>query len=805
MSLNGDFRENIRLNQQEIEGRRTMLSSLPRKLNVALTTRCNISCRMCETKNTNWQVPERTVNEIVSLFPCLERIIWQGGEVFLFDSFREILRESSRWTHLTHEITTNSHLIDQGWLEIIRSINLDLNISVDGFRRESYEFIRQGSSFQNLVRVLEQIRTIKKERPGKTTVLIFTVMKSNLEELPRSIDFAKTFDFNRVIVQPIKGNHGSPENIFYNKDADALEYLSRVIPELRGRARANNIELVECLPNMSAPHQDDLKARALEAVTDNSGNGLFCYAPWQQMFIEWGGKVYPHCLCLCDGPNKEREIGSVLEQSLPDIWNSQAMQAFRRKIIDNDAKAVCSRDCLNGSILPGLRNLGLIPDNAGLPDNKNPESNPDAALMLAKTYKGKGNHEMAFQELKPLLAHPDLGPEAQKELGDIYPAYIQQIKAYNFHGEYAKVIEKLTDLVKYVPEADAFSRNKINSELEIAQRKLIVESQPRNLIVTLSTRCNLNCVMCEERRIDWEIPKKTLEEITRFLPYLERIVWQGGEAFIYPEFGRLLDEASRFAGLRQVITTNGLLINEEWAEKLVKNNIDLTFSIDGITKEVYERIRRGAKFETLMHNLINFNKARKRHNSPSINTNLHTVIMRSNYRQLEQFIDFAREYEFRVLALLFIGGNFDNPENIFHLNDTEALSFIRETIPKVEEKARRYGIILENRLPAWKYAAKEPKAAHEAPENAGTACAGRLLCHLPWLQMFIDYDGSIRPDCVCRPEKSIGSVMKDSLAAVWNNEKMQDYRRLLLAGRCEEICNFECTRGQVSERYLKFS
>ena len=57
-------------------------------------------------------------------------------------------------------------------------------------------------------------------------------------------------------------------------------------------------------------------------------------------------------------------------------------------------------------------------------------------------------------------------------------------------------------------------------------------------------------------------------------------------------FKDLFKEAARFPNIRQIINTNGLLMTEEWAKDLIESKADITFSIDGVTKDVYEYIRK---------------------------------------------------------------------------------------------------------------------------------------------------------------------------------------------------------------------
>ncbi|MBU1124940.1 MAG: radical SAM protein [Candidatus Omnitrophica bacterium] len=867
-------KENIGCNEQEIARGETVLASKPRKLNIALTTACNISCIMCEAKKISWQVPEKTIKEVMAFFPYVERVIWQGGEVFLYPPFKEVLQEAARFPQITHEITTNAHMLNEEWIKLLGRMNLDINISVDAFSKDVYDYIRKGSRFEELLRILGLLHQARKENKQNVAVLIFTVIKSNYKELPQVVEFAKRYHFDRIIVQPVKGNYDNEENIFYRNNSEALAYIGRIKPLLKEQAKAAGIDLFEWLPTaLTSSVSLDAPSGKPAASPVPGRKEIFCYAPWQQLFIEWGGKVYPHCLCVADGENTDRVIGNVLEEPLIQIWNSPKAQEFRRRMASGDIHTLCNNECLSGRIAANLRNIPFTPKEnmAARPSGlfydillgiekgkqasragkfeeaiaefkhiidlepgyqeaqfemgkayylqgrlgesadvlerlmaKNPSCG-DAGLLLAKMYKTQRRFSDALVQLKPLLQDVSLREESAQEVRDIYPHLVQELKELNNQGCYSQVVQKVKELRGIIPEDDIFYRNKLLSEEEIARHTLVVEAKMRNLIVTLSTTCNLNCVMCEERRIRWDIPRHILEEVISYFPYLERVVWQGGEAFTVPYFDELLEKAAAFPYLRQVITTNGLLIDDKRAERLVKSNVDLTFSIDGITKDIYEKVRQGANFELLMRNLATFNVMRKKYQNQLLNTNLHVVIMKSNYHQLEEFIDFAKDHEFRLVAFLPIGGNYQNPENIFHSRDEAALKFLTERIPRAEEKAKRYGIMLENRLPKLSVESVGQETTGTAQGSCTAESDRRLLCHLPWLQLYIDYDGTIRPDCVCRAEIPIGNTSCDTLKEVWNNQKMQEYRRKIIEDRCEEICNPECTKKQVSERYLKFS
>jgi MoaA/NifB/PqqE/SkfB family radical SAM enzyme len=168
-------------------------------------------------------------------------------------------------------------------------------------------------------------------------------------------------------------------------------------------------------------------------------------------------------------------------------------------------------------------------------------------------------------------------------------------------GESRKVIGKSSD-------KDAiFFRNKMLNELEISQKNIILESKPMYLGVTLSSKCNLRCIMCRVAENTWDVSQNIITEIIRLFPFLKRISWQGGEVFLLDYFGELFEKAAFYPNLKQTIVTNGLLIDKKWAEKLARCNADIIFSIDGVTKKTYEHIRRGARFEDLIRSIETLN------------------------------------------------------------------------------------------------------------------------------------------------------------------------------------------------------
>ncbi|MBU1124939.1 MAG: radical SAM protein [Candidatus Omnitrophica bacterium] len=354
------------------------------------------------------------------------------------------------------------------------------------------------------------------------------------------------------------------------------------------------------------------------------------------------------------------------------------------------------------------------------------------------------------------------------------------------------------------PEQDVFLRNIILNEQEMAQGKIVLESKIRSFTITLTNRCNLACKACEARQYQWDIPRKTIDEIIEYLPYLEYIMWQGGEVFLMDYFGKILEQTKRFPQIKQLIVTNAMLLSQDLIEELVAQpDMVLALSVDGTTKEIYEDIRCGAKFEKLISVIETINRLRRAHGS-LLRLHLNVTVMRSNFFQLVDFIEFARGYGFYSVLLRPVQGNSDNLENIFRRKDKDALAHIERVIDEVTVRAKSYDIILDNRLPRVSPAHSVDTVPVSSGSGEKPAQDTRMLCYAPWQRMYISWGGNVYPDCMCNwpLDKGIANVDRESIHDVWNGEGMQTYRRRLLKGDYAGMCTQDCVEGRVPQRYL---
>ena len=375
--------------------------------------------------------------------------------------------------------------------------------------------------------------------------------------------------------------------------------------------------------------------------------------------------------------------------------------------------------------------------------------------------------------------------------------------------------EDLKSFLEIIPTCFIKFRNILLNELEIIDNKFNLLSKPRTFVVTLTSSCNIRCIMCRAHRYPWQLPEKTKNELLELMPYLSSVVWLGGEVFLYKYFDELFDAACK-NNVSQEIITNAMLLNEDIIIKLLKNDVNLAISVDGITKEVFEHIRVGASFEKLIENLELIKFYKKNLNSYK-HYRMNSLIFRSNYKQIEDFVEFAHKYEFNNLFINGISSDFFSQENIFYYyKDDEAIDYLDSVRDKIRKKANDYGIELHNTIPTKEFLNLSKVAGRDNREQIKNLdwinkfddnlsnCSGSKFCLVPWKKLMIDRDGYVRPDCFCREERPIGNILNNSLFDIWNSKQMMLYRKVCLSkNNLDNLCQIDCLDGRIEDAYRK--
>ena len=328
-----------------------------------------------------------------------------------------------------------------------------------------------------------------------------------------------------------------------------------------------------------------------------------------------------------------------------------------------------------------------------------------------------------------------------------------------------------------------FINNQELSQIEIRERKLVLESKPSILTVILTNRCNLKCIMCSRIRSKEDtLPFDLLKKTYALLPYIKWIDWQGGEVFLVDYFKELFLHVAQYPHIEQHIATNGVLINEDWARIFAQSKVNLIFSIDGVTKDTYEFIRRGARFEDLLKSLDLVNEYKNKFTSQN-RLELSVVVMKCNYKSLPLFVDFCQKYNFKHLNLNLLMPDIVPEQDVIIRSDPEALDYLRRVIPEIKNSCQKHNIEVVCFFESF---LQDNQHSNLTKKN-GTS---RFNCIHPWTRIHIEWDGTVKPACQCN--LGIGRLDNSLLGDIWNGSEIQRYRRLLADNCADQICSRQC-------------
>lgn len=214
---------------------------------------------------------------------------------------------------------------------------------------------------------------------------------------------------------------------------------------------------------------------------------------------------------------------------------------------------------------------------------------------------------------------------------------------------------------------------------------------PKHLEFHMSNACNLECVMCHgefssairsRREKLPPIPKayddQFFEDLRKYLPKIENANFLGGEPFLIKEQFRVWDmfiEDGLKPGCH--VTTNGTQYNAKVERVLENLPVSITISMDGVTKETFEKIRLNANYEEVLENIQRFHEYSRKHGRRVCFSFTLSLL---NWHEFGDFLLFADGWEgFVSVSTLF------SPEEMsLHALSKEELSRIVEHMERQE-------------------------------------------------------------------------------------------------------------------------
>lgn len=277
--------------------------------------------------------------------------------------------------------------------------------------------------------------------------------------------------------------------------------------------------------------------------------------------------------------------------------------------------------------------------------------------------------------------------------------------------------------------------------------------------------------MCDNRKeknspkfnMSFELFKRIGEEL---FPHVEEIDLRGfGESTIHPQFKSFLEYTAQF-NKRILLITNLTKRDDSLWEDLVKKRVYISISLDGASKETFEKIRPGSTFETIEHNLSIIRDSRDKYDIDPWNINFLVTVQRDNIDELPEIVTLAEKYGITRIELNHIRTHIFDPKSLIYYKKE-----VSSSVLKMMEIAKEKGIHIIHLGNFYLKPSNNDIEEFSPP-------AGRIRCTHPWTNLYVCYDGKIGPcDHLISIPVVLGDLTKGSFRQEWNNKKFQRFRK----------------------------
>lgn len=293
---------------------------------------CNLRCLQCANHSVysedNGEDRNMKLDTFMKLKTAMRRArimnLDNHGEPFMNPDLGEMIRIAKETNPaISIRFTTNLQFSTEKRLKDIMDLGIDeLQVSINGLTKKTYEGIQVNAGFERLVRNLELIRDYRKcGRAGVDTLAAcFVSNRLNIDELPYLPAFCRKYGFDLIKVNSLQSFHEENSNMaLYNDKAD--------IVHTRG------------IYEVTKHNAEDLGVR-INFVRQYPPDEFVCSYPADSVSVSYSGEVAPcwmldlekGCFCFFGGEKIGIpcvSFGNILEEDFWAIWNKAEYRRFR--------------------------------------------------------------------------------------------------------------------------------------------------------------------------------------------------------------------------------------------------------------------------------------------------------------------------------------------------------------------------------------------------------------------------------------------------------------------------------------------
>jgi radical SAM protein with 4Fe4S-binding SPASM domain len=334
-----------------------LVPPLPDALQVEVTSACNLRCAMCLVRyrppvnKLAGAMPLAMLRGLLDDLPDLRQLTLQGlGEPLLAPDLLPMITDAKR-RGVRVGFNSNATLLNRRRAEQLVDSGLDwLHVSLDGADADTFESIRDGASFDTVVANLAGLAEAKRVAGSDTPWIraVFVAMRRNVAQLPDLVALLGRLGVGELRVQNLSHSFsdtdpaGEYQDIRGYARREALwggaDEAAAAQAFARARRVADSVGVTLRLPRLGAPASG---RQAPDSAADGGSPRVRCGWPWDSAYVTSQGTVQPCCMVMGDD---RVTLGSLADQTFPQIWAGPAYQEFRRRLTGDQPPEVC-RGC----------------------------------------------------------------------------------------------------------------------------------------------------------------------------------------------------------------------------------------------------------------------------------------------------------------------------------------------------------------------------------------------------------------------------------------------------------------------------
>ena len=298
---------------------------------------------------------------------------------------------------------------------------------------------------------------------------------------------------------------------------------------------------------------------------------------------------------------------------------------------------------------------------------------------------------------------------------------------------------------------------------------------PVTLDIEPNNTCNFRCPHCQVpywNKESYYLNEENFVKILDQFPNLVSVKLQGmGEPLLNRDLVKLL-RIGEGRGIQMNFITNGSICSEQLAEELAHlDNTQITFSLDGASAEVFEKIRAGGRFDRVVENIRLLSRTRGSRKRPKLAC--WTVVTKHNIHELSRIVRLAKELGLDMMTIqtfLSDWGKESMHEHTAPLRVGPAEVSLSQQIEDASRTAEDLG--LELHIASHDYYSKKRK------------------CTWPWTSAFIAANGDVVPCCIVADSDTVkmGNLFDEDFKTIWNSRGYREFRRRIKNHDLPDFC-----------------